>query len=1072
MRSTLRSTVSSTIAAVLLGAAAATALAQAAMRFDLPAQPLAESLKAVASQTSVNVLFDMRLVAGMQAPALRAEMTAEEAIRKLVEGTGLRQEMVNEHTIVLGTGSAGAKALSSGDARVSGDSGQVTLRLAQAGTDSAGAASEAAPVATAATASGERDDEPAAGTVPALDEVVVTGSRLARSAFEMPTPVTVIGSEQIQKSGFTNLADLLTQLPSVGLGLSLSTGQFSPNAGAAFVNLRGLGTARTLVLINGRRRVAGASDSAAVDLTTIPTGMVERVELITGGASAVYGADAVSGVINIILKKDFSGLELSAQAGTSQHGGAESLSATLLAGSLFAEDRGSFTFAASHVREEPLYSNERSFTDSWLSFIPNPENTGPQDGRPDFITVDHYGLAFLHPGGVFNIGGVDYTVDPNLRPLSVDPATGLPTNGDGWDFTRFWVQRMRAETTSVRGNLDFKLTDRVSLMVESEFAHGTAYSGGAPNYDFGGTLLSRDNYYIPTDLGALMDANGLTEIDVQRASTDQGIRDNDNSRDMYSILAGLQGSFGRDWKWQAFAQYGRYELRARENNQRITSRYFEAIDVIADPLTGDPVCRSEAARAAGCKPLDILGQNVATADALAYFRVNATLAVDNTQTLAGAQLTGTLLDLPAGPLATAFGVEYREDTRTYTDDPLSELGLLTDRSAGTSLRGEDSVSEAFVEVVAPLLRDRAFAKSLQLEGAVRLSNYDSIGDTTAWKLGGSWAPVQSLKVRATRSKSVRAPNLYELFAPRQISQISIYDPCEISQISSGANRAANCAALGIPEGWEGKDGAGLFYTFDTVGGGNPELDPETSKAWTAGLVVTPQSIPSLSMAVDYWKIEIDGAVQALDVTQIVDKCVDSATIENVFCPRITRAADHSISLVDYSIVNVGSLTTDGVDFQLAYGFSPEQVRLPFAGRLSVALNATYLRSLEQMIDSGDPASLIRDKGAYYDPSWRGTLSLGYANAGLRVDLDTRLIGKARIDVSSSLETYDRPRVGARVYNDLALSYDLGKSWNVRLTINNLLDVEPPMNPYTYLGGNGGLYDSLGRYFVLGATARF
>lgn len=1020
---------------------------------DIPAQDLDDSLQAVALASRHRLIYSAELVEGKKTPALKGEYTTMQACQKLLAGTDLSCEVTEDGLVLI-------RPQAARTTEATRQAGRIRLARNQSGTpeqDSVVGAN------SSATDSAGRADAASSAAEFNLQEITVTGSRLTRAAFDMPTPVTVISSSQIEQSGFNNIADLLTQQPAMGLGASLATSQFSDDAGAAFVNLRSLGTSRTLVLINGRRRVSGASASAAIDLSTIPAGMIERVELITGGASAVYGADAVSGVVNVILKKDFSGLEFSGQGGFAEHGGAGSSAATLLGGGTFAEQRGSFSFGVSHVRQEPLYSDERSFTRGWMSFGSNPLNTGPEDGIADLVTVPDFKLPLFHPGGAFFLGdGMIYTVDPQFRPIG---------DADGWDFVKYFQQSMRADTTSVRGNLSYELSDHVEFVAESEFANGSAYSGGAPYYDFG-AVLQRDNPYIPAALGARMDADGLTELSVFRASPDQGIRDDDNSRNSFSILTGLQGSFGADWKWQVFGQYGRYELTSRETHQRITSRYLEAIDVIADPGTGNPVCRSAAARAAGCQPLNILGQNAATDQALTYFQVDRTLRVDNTQTLAGAQLTGTPFSLPAGPLASAIGVEYRRDTRRYQDDPLAEAGLLSDKAAGTSLEGEDAVSEAFLELVAPLVRDKPFVHHLSVEGAVRLSEYDSIGRTTAWKLGASWSPVADLRLRATRSRSVRAPNLFELFQPRQISQINMFDPCEISQIDSQPNRRDNCRALGIPEGWEGPAGAGQLAIFDTVGGGNPRLDPETSDAWTAGFVFTPQALPGLSVAIDYWQIEIEAAVQPLDVTTIVEKCVDSATIDNVFCPRVTRGLDSGITMVDYSIINVGKLSTDGVDLQAAYTFGLDALGLDLPGRLSVVLNTSYLRSLEELIDSNDAASLLLRRGEFNTPGWRGTLSLGYTHQALRLSLNTRVIGRARIDMNSSLETYDRPRVGTKVYNDLAAGYEIGKHYDLRLSVNNLLDTEPPANPYTFLGGNSSLYDSIGRYFVLGASAKF
>lgn len=1014
--------------------------------YRIDGQPLDRALRAFAMSSGMDLLFSPDLVAGRASSRLDGTYSVGEALALLLKGTGLRYA-IDGNRVVISSQQKPTAATTAGEGS--------TIRLAQ----------------TSETGADEQDMPRSAGTEgDGLSEVVVTGSRVARSTFDTPTPVSVLDSAQIEQSGFNNIGDVLGQLPSIGLGLSSSTGQFSSDAGAAFVNLRGLGTGRTLVLIDGRRRVSGSSDSSAVDLSTIPASMIERVEIITGGASAVYGADAVSGVINVILKQDFRGFELSAQGGISQHGGADSLSASAFGGVPFADERGSVSFAISHNRESPMFSTQRSFADSWIATVDNPANTGPADGIPDLITLDHYTIAEVHPAGAFDVGGTLYTVDPQLRPLQVDPVTGIGVNGDGWDFSRYFQQRMRSEVTSFRTDMKYRMTERVQLFAQAEFSSGSTFSSGAPNYDAGETLIQRDNPYVPADLAALMDANGVSEVNVLRASLDQGIRSNDNDRNTYSVAMGLQGAFGQSWKWQAFGQYGRYDLESRATHQRWTSRYLEAIDVIADPLTGDPVCRSASARAAGCSPLNVLGMNVATPEALAYFSVDSTLQVENTQTLGGLQFTGTLFDLPAGPLASALGIEYRKDTRSYVDDPLAQAGLLYRRSGNTTMAGEDAVSEAFVELVAPVLSDRPMFHLLQIEGAARYSDYDSIGSTVAWKVGTTWAPVRSVKVRATRSKSVRAPNLYELYSPTnentQLYQ-PVDDPCDVSQLANRPERAANCLALGIPAGWSAPSTFEITYR----GGGSPQLQEETSNAWTAGIVLTPEGVPGLSLSADYWHIDIDGAVQQLDADLLSEKCVDASSVDNVFCSRVTRAADHSLSLVDYSFLNIGTLAAKGVDLQAAYGFHPEDIGIGLPGRLSLLLNASYLASLRQLIDRTDATTLLIQDGQYDNPNWRASLSLGYEREALRVHLNTRLIGKARVDVQSSMETYDRPRVPARVYNDLIVGYRYAERYDLRLGINNILDTKPPATEQTYLGMYT-LYDAIGRFFTLGASVRF
>ncbi len=900
-----------------------------------------------------------------------------------------------------------------------------------------------------------------------IEEVTVTGSRISRTNFDTPTPVQSIDQAAIERSGFNSIGDILIRTPAVGVGLGPSNAQSNPDAGSVFVNLRGLGTDRTLTLINGRRRVSGSNLSSAVDLSTIPTSMIEKVEIITGGASAVYGADAVTGVVNIKLKEDFEGLELSTRTGLSQEGDTESYTLGLAGGTKFADDRGSISMGVTYIKDNPLMFRDRSYSRVNQSSWPNPANTGPNDGIPDNFTLSDWRIPATHPAGTFLINGDRYTVDPGLRLVQNDVSYGfLAQGGDGFDGGRWNQLRVGTETVSGLVSMNYELLDNVNLFADVNFANTKTQSPAQPTFDYG-LSIARENPFIPDDLGALMDANGLTGLSVDRTHYDHNAVTDNFKRDTYTIVAGLDGEFDNGMNWEFFYQYGTYNTIKRQKT-RIINRFLDAIDVIADPETGDPICRSAEARAAGCVPLNILGQDAATDDALAYFQHVRLGDVRNTQSISGLSLTGDLFDLPAGSLSFAVGGEYRKETLSARDDGLAVTGLLDQVfSAGFQpIDAEFDVYEAYAEVLAPILVDKPFAKALNLEFAVRFSDYSTIGATTAWKVGGDWSPTENLRFRTTRSRSVRAPNLNELFNPGILLGAAYTDPCDAVRINDNANRLANCRALGIPEGWV--DPSATFSELEYKGG-NPALEEETSDSWTIGVIYTPSFIEGLSVSVDFWDITIDGAINALPGQQTVDKCVDSGSLDNAFCPLIDRGSDFAIDVVDTSEINIGELSAKGFDFQAAYNF--DIGALP--GDFQLTLNGTYLVEHEELVDAQDPLSLLVNDGEFNNPDWRINLGLSYRQDAMLVNWSTRYIDRSVVDAQASPEFIDYPYVASRIYHDVTVNYAFDSGYDLSLGINNVFDREPPNNAYTYHGAfSASLYDSIGRYFFVGAKLRF
>ena len=904
--------------------------------------------------------------------------------------------------------------------------------------------------------------------VESLEEIVVTGSRIQRSGFETSTPVNVVGQAAIEDSGYGNVYDVLKSVPSIGVGLGGSNSSpeavSNAQAGAAFVNLRGLGTDRSLVLVNGRRRVSGSSDSSAVDVSMIPAGMIERVEIITGGASAVYGADAVSGVVNLIMKDDIDGLEMSVGTGAStEGGGGERVSFDLAGGSDFAEGRGSMVFGLSYSKEDELTSQQRDFSKTQLTLTKNPDNTSASDGIPDRAHFDDVGLFAYSPLGSFKVGGQWYTAVPNLRLIdageTISSVRGIGAEG----FRRVDYSRLRQEQEilSTRVSLNYEISEDVNFFVDADFAKTTSVGSGQPdNTSKNGGLaintLQRDNPLMPADMGALLDANGLSSIKYNAAYGAWGLRSPTFERSSYGITLGLEGEMSNDWSWDVAFQESSYENNSEWNNYVITQNLANAIDVIADPVSGEPVCRSGAS---GCVPFFPLGGVTPSNEVLSYLQHTVLRSHRNEQSIASASLSGDIVDLPAGAIQFATGFEYREESISALDDGLARQGAVHLFRGAEPQDADMSVKEAYLEVLIPVISDQ-----LDVEAAVRVSDYDTIGSTSATKIGINWAPSDDIRFRVSSATSVRAPNLSELFNPGVTTANFIEDPCDDARIDQGTGyRASNCVALGLPAGWIDPD---PDPAKELVTGGNANLTEEESDSLTFGVVITPTAVEGLSVSIDYWDIEITDAVGSFGVADILKKCVDSPTIDNKFCPLITRDAQSSIARIDVNKVNVGSLNATGIDFQSQYGFGL------WDGDFSMALSGSYLLDHEQIIDAGDPTSLFITKGNPDNPEFRSNLNLSYVEGPLSFSLNTRYIGSAELDPNALTdETIDKNGVPSRIYNDLIVGYEFDNSLNLTATVTNIADVNPPRRDGTWTGQRGN-YDNMGRFISLRAAYNF
>lgn len=1037
--------------ALILGVAGAPAQAQAIIA--LPSASLEDSLNALSRQTRVQILADQTLLRGRKAPAIQGATSLEAALAMLLRDSNLTWKKRGDTILIL-----------QGSNRYGGGARSAKTRATQAVAE--------VPDQDDLTAPADASDT--------MDEIVVTGSHTVVDRREVTAPILTISSKELERVGAGTLYDLLRRVPSVarGEGAPNNNGD-QDNGGAGFMNLRNLGTNRSLTLVNGHRRVSGGSNFSGIDLNMIPAGLVERVDIVTGGTSAIYGADAVTGVANILLKRDFDGVEYNVSTGVSQHGGADQYSGYILAGTDFSDGRGHFTLGASYLHRSGLMQCDRSFSCNLTANAANPANTGPNDGIPDRIDYRDVRYLYISYDPTFYFGGTTYLVqNGNIVPGTYDTpiTTGATSYGDGGpgrnlNDTRKLVEPV--ETFSVNGNFNYEIAPDLTAYLNTEYTH--SFSNGWFNYyradsrtsflnGNGGLSVNLDNPYLPDSVRQFMVANGLTKLNIDKTYDEFGLITNVHTRDLVNLETGLEGKLGDTFKWNAFALYGRSTDNARSDNVPLANNLIYASQVIAD-ADGNPICANETARAAGCIPYNIFSDTISD-ELRNYILYSRRWKTVNSLFNTGAQISGDLLQLPAGAVKMAVGAEYRRESLEMIDDPLSLNGQAshsgTWRDAHPNLNKSFDVTEAYAELRVPVLADRPFVRELSLDGAYRFSHYSTIGNTSAWKFGVLWAPVSDLRVRASLSRSVRAPNLFELFGPSSTSFTNPTDPCEVGQYNATAQRAANCAALGISSPLP-LDQTPVLFTS----GSNADLREEVSNSWTAGFTYAPSFVPGLQLSADFWTISIEDAVQSYTFQNIVNYCTNLSSIDNSFCALVTRdPTTHQISAINGTSVNVAELKARGIDFSLDYN------RPLAGGELTLSINGTRLIEKTSQLVPGDASFLAIQDGGLSDPHLRANVNVGYRRGRWSANITNRYLSSVLVDPNASKEYYEHPRAAARVYTDLDVRVDLSRRFGVTLGVNNLLDVKPPFSSdNTTIVGNYGLYDTVGRYFKIGLTGR-
>ncbi|UVO54071.1 TonB-dependent receptor domain-containing protein [Sphingomonas sp. SUN039] len=1004
--------------------------------------------------------------------------------------------------------------------------------------------------------------------------IVVTGSRIARPTLSSPVPVTSVSAEDILSSGDLNVGDALNDLPSLRSTFSQSNStRFIGTAGLNELDLRGLGVARTLVLVNGRRHVTVAPGSYIVDVNTIPGELLERVDVVTGGNSAIYGSDAIAGVVNFVLKRNFDGFRISGQSGVSQRGDRGSYFVAGTFGRNFADGRGNIAVSAEYSKQNPIKFVGRDYLTGAFSgrnqFNTNEPTAGePQsgDGIPDQVYLTGVRNGNISDGGLIT-GVCNSTLLTNSTRCAVGATTALPLaqmyvfQPDGTLIVNPVIRDLRVETGNATSNTvgglgstlsnygdlfpelerftvnvlaRFEVSDAFQPFVEAKYnrlkviseTSPSFFQGSIPGFFGGGANLRCDNPYLtqqafnqlvtigrcPTGV-AFGATNAATFNLTGRNNVDLGSRGEFNTRDTFRIVAGIEGRFNDDWRYEIAVNYGQLISNTTSTNNLLLFKpdgsnagFLNAIDATRN-AAGQIVCRINAVTVTdpACVPYNPFGSGASTnLEAVRnYVNVNSQFRDTASELVISANLGGDLsqlFELPGGPIGFAIGGEYREERASRAVDDNTSLGL----TFLTALQGVNypklTVKDIYGEVRVPILRDTPGFQLLEFNGAYRYSEYNTnAGGTHAYNASVVYSPIADLKFRAAYARSVRTPTQANLFAPVGQNFASISDPCDVLFINSGsATRAANCAAAGIPVGFVNTAARAATLSFSQ--GGNPFLTAEKSDSYTLGAVLEPRFVPGLSITVDYYNIKVSNLIATLGANTIINLCYDSPTLNNQYCPLVNRVAGGNFGprAVLSGPVNFARQVAKGIDIDLAYSKKFEN-----GDRFAYRVIAGWKLAIDNFVDPTNPLIPDRQLSELGDPQFEFSASTSYKHGPVEGRLAVRYIGPQTIGTYEAQNPYYglcptatnaaagvtagqglrgactagsivllQPQNAdqtaevyypSQVYADVRFSLDVTKKFRLSVGIDNLFDRKPPLG-LLGTGAGSGIFDATGRYF--------
>ena len=924
------------------------------------------------------------------------------------------------------------------------------------------------------------------------DTIVVTGSRLTRHLDDSPNPVIAINAADLQKVGTTNLTDYLKSLPAlVGSRDSYQSSGDRAGIGASglnLLNLRNLGIDRTLVLVDGRRHVSSIEGLQSVDMNTIPQELIDRVEISTGGASAVYGADGVTGVVNIILKRDFEGLTGRVQSGISSRGDAGQRLVALTAGHNFADGRGNLTIAWEHGEQDSLTASQRDYLSGTTAAglfrsVNSPYNYVLLDNvryydssRLGAIDVNFDQIPdFLGTGAVFDHGTL--------------VSSGKQQGGSGTllsDYGSDLLPRLRRDV--INGTASFRASDAFALHLEAKYARTHSVTLGQPTFDYG-LVIPAYNPYLPASILPNLLAPFVL---LNRDNFDLGRRGEDITRETIRTVIAADGAITPHLKYELSYVFGRTNATNRLIGDRYVDRFLAAIDVVEGP--DGPTCAANLIPGwtpfqplqqkvaypttflpGQCIPLNLFGEGQASQAAIQWITAPTVNRSRLEQHVVSGSLTGdtgAFLTLPGGPVQFAIGGEYRKEISDFRPDALAAQGL-TYSNALPRTAGKFDVREAFAELSLPLLADVPLAHRLELSGGLRLSDYSTVGSTTAWKVGFNWAPSPAIALRGTYAVAVRAPNIGELFSPAGETFATIDDPCSFYNLGNGSShRAANCQTLLSAAGVSNPQFNGFTSTFGTHVG-NPDLSEEHAKTWTAGVVLRP--LARFSLSADWYDIRMDNAINTISASQAAALCVDQTSTDNAYCAMVPRMPGSGlIGTFTLAPTNIARLRTSGLDLVVDYVIPTRS-----AGAFRFHLVGNYLHRFDFLSAPGNAVvNLAYLGGAGASPKYQATADLGWSLGKFGVNWRVEYFSKT--DRFDHATTAANPAIAdpqflqykARLVNDLYVSADVTDAFQIYAGANNVFDQKPDVQTLgDTLQSPAFPVSAVGRYLYMGAKLK-
>jgi len=947
-----------------------------------------------------------------------------------------------------------------------------------------------------------------------VGEIVVTGSRIRRDTFSSPQPLSVVSAQSIREQGQVSLGDVLLEQPVINPASNpQNTSSTLFLAGQSRADIRGLGPTRTLVLMDNRRLPFSDASSPAVDLNTIPSLMVERIETIAGGASAVYGSEAISGVVNFIMKKEQDGLELDLQTGITQEGDGEEYRAGFNWGTKLLDDKLNILIGGEFASQDTIMRKDRDWA---LPGIRRDTRVTPQ-------TIIAQSRANTSPYATFQLLGgalgtaravtLDVRNPANVVRLSAacSTATVQPDCQDDALFYSGVYDTLQGKSSRavIRGYADYKITENFKAFVDTSYLKGSGYGIFQPAFSSaagGGTMpvvLRGDNAYLngagatAAALRAEWTAAGKTFTQGSTAQVGKfwqefGGRDVKAEREQQRFAGGLEGkfqTFGRDVHMDAYVQYSKVTGTTHSYGVPNVLRVQQATDAVI--LNGQVVCRDAAARAAGCAPWDLV--NGASREAILWTNGVATTDQKVTQTVGGINFSTNLFELPAGPVGVAFGAEYRKETSFFEQDALSASGALFFNAVGTR-QGSYDTREAYAEIRIPILKDLPFAEELSIELAGRVADYSTIGGTDQYRIHAEWAPIKDIRFRATESTAVRAPNIVELFAPqgRNFTTAAL-DPCDKDNFRAAtaaqqAARRVTCAAA-IP-GYNPLTFASNIGTgrpsLALLQGGNPDLGPEKAHTYQYGVVINPRWVPNLQISADYFKYNITDAVGSIPINTLLSAlCYDDASqaiTGNIFCQQIRRDTTGAttgglvggVSEVILVQQNVASTKVEGWDYAISYGFQTEDVFGKDYGSIAMRVDATWMYQFAQQGLPGQAYTQFANTITNATPEWKGSASARWSYDKYSFSWSTIYFGSMIANQAQQAGVITPYKTGDYFRHDIRATYKLNDEVRFRAGVVNVFNKKPPYLPETYLGTGTGSsqYDNAGRFFFVGANMDF